>query len=394
MKFFILGEYYKGLIPWLKEDLPPSGMPSVSALYEYLGNSEEHRFYSIIFNPDVSRKKYFPNGSVIQLIRFRFPVYLLWKFIVYFRLLYLGNKMIKKGNYDVVYGLSTFSSIAAFLGKRHGIFSVSRIYGTILTKKVEKGQYWQLYTRHIFEILAIKNPGDLFLCTKDGTQFDKIARHFNSPRPVTMMYNGMDAELKQKLLEIPLVGKLPESGLRMCYIARIEPYKQQILALEVVEELVNRYNRLDIQLNILGTGSQEEKLKQWVKKQGLEKQIQFIPEIPHREILPFLAKHHISIFFYEGGNLGNAMWESALSGRLIITNDSGNTGALFKDGINCLLEAEGAEFAKNMARKINEHLGKDVSNITKCSRKDIDGVIDTWEARLEKEMSLIQCEND
>ncbi len=392
MKFFIISELYPPLTPWLYDDQAPKGMPAVYNLFQHLGNSKEHHFYSIIINREQNRTIHFPNGSRIDLIRFRFPFYYAWKFLVFFYLFILGARVLRRESFDVVYGLSTFSTVASILGKRFGVFSVSRIYGTILTDPVKKKQYFKLYTRYLFDILAIRYASDLLLCTQDGTQFDQVVRFFDPSKRVDFLYNGMEKTLKKRLLQIPLVERLPakeEEELQICYIARLFPYKRQWLGIELVDELVRQYG-VKVKLNILGTGSEEEGLRQLVAEKGLEEQVSFIAEMPHDQIPDFVAQHQLSLFFYIGGSLGNTIWENALAGRLICTINNGGTSEVFKDQINGLIADDNADFPKVMAAKVAALLGKEVSSITGAGRDFVDSIILDWEERFALEMALIE----
>lgn len=384
---FIIGELYKPLIPWFLEDQEPKGVPAVYNLYQYLGNSSEYQFYSIVFNRSINRKKVFPNGSVIELKKFNVPNYYLWKLLVFFRLLFFGNRKMKQEHFDLVYGLSTFSTIAAILGKWRRVTSVGRIYGTILTKDVRQRNYFRLYTRFFFDVLAIKVAADHVICTLDGTEYDKVFHFFNKKRKVQLFYNGMDVALRNRLLQFENSKKL-DVPLRFCYIARLEYYKRQDIAIKIVHHLVNQY-QIDCQLTILGSGSKAADLHALVRQYSLESQVHFIEEMAHKAIPDFLAKQQAAMFFYEGGSLGNILWESALAGKLIITVDNAGTGAIFKDGKNCLIAPESEDFAEVMAEKIKAYLHQAIDPLTQNSRAMVESLITDWPSRFDKEFDYL-----
>ncbi len=389
-KILLLGELYKPLIPWFLHDAPPKGVPAVYNLYQFLGNHSEYQFHSIIYNPEINKVKKFPNGSVIELKKFAFPVYYIWKLLVFLKLLLRSNQILKNNSYDLVYGLSTFATIAALVGKWNKVPSAGRIYGTILTKHVQDRNYFKLYTRFFFDILAIKIPADKVIATLDGTEYDKVFHFFNKSknRQPTLLYNGMDANLRAKLLSFPVV-KTWSSPARFCYIARLESYKRQELAIEIVDKLVHQYHWTDLEFTILGSGSRADMLKSLVQKKQLNQYIRFIAEMPHQEVPEFLATQDAAFFFYEGGSLGNILWESALAGRLIVTVDNAGTGLLFKDGINSIIAPESDDFVEVMARKLSELQGADLSVYSQTSRELVSGLVSTWEERFEKEFKLL-----
>jgi hypothetical protein len=102
-----------------------------------------------------------------------------------------------------------------------------------------------------------------------------------------------------------------------------------------------------------------------------------------------LHKAHAALFFYEGGSLGNILWESALGGRLIITVATGGTGNVIKDGINGLILPDSPTFAENMSINIQQYIGKDISHLTLEGRKTAERLIKPWEDRFDAEFEYI-----
>jgi len=202
------------------------------------------------------------------------------------------------------------------------------------------------------------------------------------------MYNGMDAALRTKLLGFPIV-KNCSSPTRFCYIARLETYKRQELAIDIVHKLIHKYDWKDLVFTIMGGGSRAEFIKDYVKERQLTEYIQFIPEIPHQEIPDFMATQDAGFFFYEGGSLGNTLWESALAGRLIVAVDNAGTGALFKDGINSVIAPDTPDFVEVMAEKLAALRGTDLSKLSQASRDLVEGLVPTWEVRFEREFKML-----
>ncbi len=386
----MIGELYKPLIPWFIESKVPQGVPGVYNLYKYLGESDKYSFYSIIYNPKIKFHRSFKNGSVLELNKFSFPFYYLWKLLVFFKLINWGNKKLKEESFDLIYGLSTFSTVAAYLGKRYNTPSVGRIYGTILTKDVKNRNYLKLYTRFFFDILAIKYPADHVISTLDGTSYDTVFKHFNKKKKVKLYYNGMEKNLRTTLLSQKNIKVLKsDRQIKFCYIARLETYKRIELGIELIEYLVQKKNLNNIQLSILGDGSQENRLKQIVDAKKLNAFIEFIPEMPHENLAEFISTQDIALFFYEGGSLGNILWECALAGKLILTVDNGDTAKLFKDGYNCLMANDNAQLPENLGNDIVELLDKDISDITKNGRKTVEEKIGNWKDRFDLEFEEI-----
>lgn len=390
MRILILGEFYKPLVPWFKEDLPPQGVPAVYNLYEYLGNHPSLTFHSIIFNSDFNRTKVFPNGSLIELRRIPVPNYYLAKFLGLFWALFYGVRCLRKGQYRLVYGLGTFATIAGMIGRWTGTTSVGRIYGTILTKPLAQRNFVRIYTRHFFDVLTIYYPPQLLIGTFDGTEFDKVACFFNAKAKVELLFNGMEAFLRTNLLSLPVVEIIPkDQPIRIGYIARLEYYKRHHLMLALIQHLIHDYG-LNVQLTMLGAGSQKAEILDLIEQMNLDQAVRLVDEIPHQQIPAFIEKQTITGFFYEGGSLGNTIWECALAGRLICTVDNGATGQVFKHRENCLIVPDDEHFVHNMGKAIVDHLGCDISDICTKGRQTVKILVSTWEERFAKEFALIE----
>ena len=389
-RILLIGELYRPLIPWFLEDKEPKGVPAVYNLYKYLSTSEKYCFHSIVYNREINATKLFPNGSKLILKKLSFPQYYIWKLMVFFKLIFVGSKLLKGDSFDLIYGLSTFSTIAAILGKWHGIPSVGRIYGTILTKDVEQKNYLKLFTRFFFDVLAIKIPANTVICTQDGTQYDKVSHFFNKKKKVNLLFNGMDEQLRKNLLSYPLVTKLPEQEtIKLCYIARLEPYKRQELAIDIIDSLVHKFQIKNVELTIFGTGTREGFLKNRVSDKKLEEYIIFKSEVAHALIPQFIKTQQAAFFFYRGGSMGNILWECALAGRLIITVNNGATGEFFKDGVNCLIADDDESFVEDIAQKMVALIGKDITHLNESSRMMVSNAIKPWKQRFDLEFEHI-----
>ncbi len=391
MRLLIFGEYHPELKDWFFEDKAVTGMPAVYNFYRYLGQSEDHQFKAIIYNPVGQRKISLPNGSVLELRQFRFPFYLIWKVCVLGMQKINGFKHLKNGQFDLVYGMGSFAAIASLCGRWMKHPSAGRIFGTILTRMVEKGEWARLYSRHWMEIFSYKIPPNILIGTRDGSKLDMVARTFNGRVPMYLLYNGIDRDFKKALLSLPPVDKLPETSdiLRIVYVARLEPYKRQALAIAMVRHLVFELGDPTVELQILGAGSQEKPLKELVRSNQLEKQVTFHSPMAQRALPEFLRKAHLSCFFYRDGSLGNAFWESCLAGRFILATDTGDTSSIVQSGSTGLILADGKDFPARMAEAIKELRGVSVLKQTTRMRQTVDGHILPWKERFDREMTLL-----
>jgi len=389
MNFFIIGDMFTGLKPWLLDGETPKGMPAVYNFYQALGSSSAHRFYSIIINKEIEKSINFPNGSVIELKKLSISNQYIFRIFALPYAYILGKKHLSKQTCDAIYGMANYSMISSFLGKNFDIFSVSRMFGAFSPKYIKEKKYFPIYTRFIFEYLATKYAGNLFISTQDGTQHNILVDYAKPKSEFFMMFNGIDREFRDKLLSIkPITVINSTQKIKLSYIARLSWWKRQDIALNVVEILVKQY-KLDIELYFFGNGPDLDKLKQIVIDKGIEKNIVFLGSLAREEYVERLKTIDISLYMYDFSNLGNGLWETMYAGKLIATKSAGDTGKYLKDGVNALVVDED-DTGEKIAQKIHNILDKDLSTIINNSQKTISSLVTTWDERIEKELAMIE----
>jgi len=386
MRFLILSDMFS-LESWLIENRAPEIMPAVYEFFEYLGTSDQHTFECFIFHKHIKKTITFDNGSVIQILPITLPFYYIRKFFSMFAMYGVAQKQIQKKSYDVIYGLGIYSTVASLIGQKYGILSVSRIFGSLVNDMLEKKQYIKLYSRYIFQYLEIKIPSDIIICTEDGTKFDSALQKINSGREVFMLLNGMQIELRNQLLQLPAIKKIEKNQLINIFsIGRLTYWKRHDLAIKTIYHLKEKFG-LNIHLTILGRGEDKRTLLRLVKKLKLDENVTFRDPISHKEIPVFLKDQHIGLFLYDISNMGNAFWESGISGRMIVTRKNGKIDLLFKKNHPFIIDSnDPAIFAK----VIFDHLDNDITEQTLIFRNMINDIIPNWKKRYEEEMYIIQ----
>lgn len=389
MRFLIVSENFTGLQPWLHHDEAPRGMPAVYHLFKYLGQSDQHSFKAIIFSKEVSRVIDFPNGSTIRLYKLWCPIHYLWKFISFFKAYQVIVQLFREEHFDLIYTMSFYNLLGTLIRKRFRIFTVSRKYGNQMLAAVEQRNYWKLYTRYIFETLAFKYPAHLTIVTKDGTRSAEIAGFFNRKNQVYSLFNGMDVQMKQALLALPILETFPHSScLKMVCIARLERKKRLDLAIGIVEQLVHKFTISNVQLDIIGEGSQKRRLNALIEKKKLANHINILSAVPHHQIPNTIARYDICLFCYDKGVMGNILWECMLGGKLILVRASGDTSIFNLD--NAIKIEDSPHFEGEAATKIASIMGRNVSQICQNARSLASKLIVDWETRFEEELNLIQ----
>ena len=387
MKFLIVSDMFS-LDNWLVEGKEPEIMPAVYEFFTYLGSHSEHTFDAVIAHPSINKVVKFPNGSKIYIYKLSIYFHYVRKFISLKFLKKKAKELLKVNqNYTHVYGMTIYSNVARELGNEYNLLSVGRLFGSLIWDVIQKGQWLRSKTRFHYQLREIKNPCDLTICTEDGTEFDKAINKYSSDSKVHMLYNGINNELREKLLSLPTVNYIDSSKeIRFCYIARLTSWKRQDLAIDIISNLKDQ--GLNVSLDIYGKGETEIKLTQKIKKLYLTNEIRIKGSIPHDLMPSVLSKYHVAMFLYEASNLGNAMWEAALSGRVIFTRNTGKTADLFNENNSVIMSDENKDEVVN---QFVSRLNLDIK-LAKKSRKVVDNLLPGWKERFEKELDIINTE--
>ncbi len=385
MRFLILSDLFS-LDSWLIEDQEPDIMPAVYEFFKYLGRSEEHIFAAYIIHKSVTKTIRFENGSEIHISPLGVPQHYVRKFFSLFAMYKLGRRAIREEQFDVVYGLGVYSIVAGKLGRRFGLPSVSRLFGSLVHDVMSKGQYVKLYTRFILQYLEAKRPADIIICTEDGTEFDTALQQLNPTQTCHMLYNGMNPVLKEKLLALPAIESIDTQEPISCIsIGRLTQWKRHDLAIRVIYYLRLTHN-LDVSLTIVGKGEERSALVKLVGRLGLGDCVVFKDSIPHGEIVDELERHEIGLFLYDVSNLGNAFWEACLSGRLMVTRWSKKMSGVFAGDHGNIIDSDDPEI---IAEQLAMLLKQDFSHIPYNSRQLIDKLFVPWELRFKEELDII-----
>ena len=151
--------------------------------------------------------------------------------------------------------------------------------------------------------LAYKSPFSLVICTQDGSGIELwLNKAIANNTKIEILLNGVDSinelsvkELDYSLKTIPLDKKI------ILFVGKLETYKGCYDFLNAFVELINKGVE-NIHALIIGTGSEEKKLKTIVKKNIYKHNVTFINRLPHSQIL---AVHKMSCIYVSMNYLGN-----------------------------------------------------------------------------------------
>lgn len=385
MKLLIVSDMFS-LDEWLIEGSEPEIMPAVYEFYNYMGNHPKHTFDAVIAHPKINKIVEFPNGSKIYIFKLNVPLHYLRKFISLSFLKLKAKKLISTGTtYTHIYGMTIYANVAKEIGESYKIPSVGRLFGSLIWDVLQNKKWLIAKTRFYYQLKEIQQPCDLTICTEDGTQFDKAIKKYSPKSIVYMMYNGINTNLRFKLLSIPVIDFIDSTKeIKFCYIARLTSWKRQDLALDIIKGL--RDTGLKVSLDIYGKGETEKKLRSRIHELRLDTDVSIKGSVPHIDIASTLAQYHAAMFLYDASNLGNAIWEASLAGRLIITRDTGKTLNIYNNDNAVIMKGENVD---NLINDFISILNKKI-NLSLNSRTLVNDLLPSWDQRMQSEMNLIE----
>lgn len=390
MRLLVLPDFFSGLKEWYVFGKRPKGMPSAYNFFEILGRSDKITFDGILVNKFTSRTVEFENGSTLRLYKLPFfGFHLIWKAFALIYTLGLAVKYEVRNGYNLIYGMAVFTPVAVLVAKIFRKKSIGRMFGTLSTKMIREKRWKDLYFRNALDVLAVVFPADLTIATQDGTEFEFFAKYFGKVRNLRMYYNGIDHNLRSDLLNIPMKHLDNwETGfeLKFLCVARFTHWKRHDIVLAFIEHLSKL---MKVSLSIYGEGELRGDILNSINSNNLNEIIKVYEPIPQVELQKVFQEHHASLFFYDNGNLGNALWESCLAGQLICIRDSGDLTNVFYES-DCAVIFRESTSPKEMANQFYRNYNADNLNRMKLEvRQRVKNTIPSWEERFSSEINEI-----
>ena len=180
---------------------------------------------------------------------------------------------INNGGYPGAYSTIAMVFAAKLCGLRRIIFVVNNI-----AQGYRSPERWLDY---FFDRIVIRGVA-VFVT---GSQYAGYQLHKNLDVPqssINCIHNGIACRIITETREQVLQRlRLPENSLIFSVIAILEERKGQIYLLQALKQFKDTYGTTKMPFCIIeGTGTDEELLKRFVKEQGLEENVHFIPHEP------------------------------------------------------------------------------------------------------------------
>lgn len=387
-KYLILTELFSGIEDWFLYGDKPKGMPAVYNFFKIVGYDLNTNFIGIVYNKKISRIIEFENGSKIYVIQSKLfkNYHFLWKSVVFIKTIVKTHTLLKKNNFDIIYGMANSALIASLFGRIKNIKSVGRVFGTLSTELIKQKKWFKLFSRHIIDILIVRFPPKILISTQDGTDYEFFANYFNPKKYVHLLLNGIDKDYKEKLTSLKIKRTEVNQPIKFVYIARLSEWKRQDLAIDLIVALRN--NKLNCYLTIIGNGPNGALLQKKINESNMQDYITIKKNLPQEDLPKILEENHISMFLYNNGNLGNILWESSLAGKLIIIRKTGNFHNIVTSE-NSIIIDENFSVSEVAVPIINELFQ---NNKQQLIRNNINNLLLNWEDRIKYEINLIDNE--
>lgn len=272
---------------------------------------------------------------------------------------------------DLVYGAGCTSTyIAAKLGRRMGIPSIGRLYGTYLYPHLNNPIQLSIKFE---ETLAFKARCTKYIITNDGTRGNEVAEHFGIPKEDLYFWtNGVDVPERHVVnTGTPIVVSL----------ARLERWKR-------VDRIIRAFNKclyLDAKLLIIGDGPEKEALMK-LAGYNLNKKIFFMGQLPRCDATELLNAADVFMSTNDYSNVSNSLMQAMALGKCCIVLDSGKE--IISHDINGLLVDDEAD--------LPGHLQWVISSSGMRTRLGIEAMcyaasyFESWDKRIQKEVKVIK----
>ncbi len=327
MKVFYLARLFSGLeSSFMNEQWSPTGVPTIYRVIEKIDKKYNTCF---VFTAKDSGSGYFSSWNnhkdevvsvdglnhdvaIISGINF-FPIWMGRKFRIILReirqtalILY----KIYKFKPDVLYCDNANIIIAALFSRMQKHTSVVfRVMGVnnFMHASVTSPKIYQRIYRW-----AYRSPFSLAICTQDGSGVEKWANQalsINTRKEILL--NGVDTLVLPDNID-PNLSKIKKNKIIILFVGKLEKYKGCYEFVQAILSLVSE-KVFNIHALIIGSGTEEEELKNLISNADANNFFTFIKHLPHSQILYAHSICDIYISMNYLGNLSNANLEAIQS---------------------------------------------------------------------------------
>ena len=274
----------------------------------------------------------------------------LQRVLSFYRMYRKVENVLRSSAYDFVYGHGTVGSIGCVLGSKHSIPCGLRLYGVVNLAN-ELANKPRIYTilRHPLQYLSFAGSKNFMIVTNDGTRGDLVYKSLARKASYNFHFllNGVERIPKR---DFPKVNyKKKRDGLKVLFCpSRIEPRKQQHLAIEILERL-HAIGHNDVYLYFAGHISDPDywhDIQAILEKKRISNFVKYLGAIGKEQLLYNYQNSIATLSLCNFSNLGNVTIEALSSGANLIALNDGSLDGIIQNGVNGILidsAQEGAE---------------------------------------------------
>jgi len=294
--------------------------------------------------------------------------------------------------YDFVYGHGPLGTAGVIAARRFSIPCGQRLYGTFMSRDIaaprpSAWRRWRAFLRHPLEYMAYSLPKSFLLITNDGSRGNLVFQAIGHQRTdLHFWLNGAEREPQDaRPVELPF----PHGTPYLLYPARIEPWKQQHLAIELLRTLKSE---LGITLRLVFAGHEDDaayarQLLAAADRGGVADLVASLGPVPLSSMPALYAGSLAVLSFYSVCNLGNVAIEALSSGCALLSLDDGSLDGIVSHGSSGFLVSEMRQAVAIVAQLLADPGLRE--RIGQGARQSSREHFLPWEERVAREIALI-----
>lgn len=250
------------------------------------------------------------------------------------------KKIIKNNKIDLIhYFFSVPTGLLSFLHMKSIPYIVSLRGGDVPKYNPGEMQLFHFLLKPLNKLLLKKSKRVVALSNNLG----EMAKKELGIKNYSVVYNGIDIKRKKNNY------KKPNGKLKIITISRLIDWKRIDLIIKAIKDF------RDVKLRIIGTGKEENRLKQLVKKLNINDSVEFLGFIKNKDIHKYLINSDIFILPSIGDSFGIVFLEAMACGLPIIAAKAGGVPEVVHDGYNgFLVEPNNLEELVNVILNLKE----------------------------------------
>jgi len=301
----------------------------------------------------------------------------------------LVRRILHEHPFDLVYVHGPSLATAVGAARSRGVPVGHRIYGTMFLRPLLRHGLWGAALRQPLEYLTYRQKKSFLLATDDGSGADRVQQKVR-PGSAAFYYwhNGVD-RVPETSVQAPTEFAPGQEGRPfLAYVARLDYWKRQDIALELIAELQRR--GLIVHLLVAGQTHVPDWLEELRLRShtlGISHLVHFLGVVDSAQRTWLFREAVASLSFYDVSNLGNVFHEMLAAGAVVLAKNDGSLNKFLVDGENGFL-VDNVEQAAERVAGLLSHPDRG-SVLRKNARDSSSRLMLSWSDRVDRELGLI-----